>query len=166
MLLSQDCLLKKKQTENLKTGEKNLRPVKYQSFRSYCNWDVTLQLKQVLIQTYVHKWVRIATAALCFLAFLCEYIKYEADANLPLFLQVAKPVKDDSRQEYSSQTSQKKGFWRSKFCTTRTLLFSPCCSYHVNTIESFGNWKLPLTETLHLTETRVFLKLVMACVLL
>lgn len=166
MLLSQDCLLKKKETKNLKTGEKNLRPGKYQSFHSYCNWDVTLQLKQILIQTYVHKCVRITTAALCFLAFLCEYIKYEADANLPLFLQVAKPVKDDSRQEYSSQTSQKKDFWQSKFCTTRTLLFSPCCSYHVNTIESFRNWKLPLTETLHLTETRVLLKLVMACVLL
>ena len=86
--------------------------------------------------------------------------------HLPLLLQESKPIKDDSRQEYSSQMSQKKDFCQSKFCTIRTLLFSPCCSYHVNTIESLGNQKLPLTEILHLTETRVFLKLVIACVLL
>lgn len=97
---------------------------------------------------------------------LCEYVKYEADTNLPLFLQESKPMKDDSRQEYSSQMSQQKDFWQSEFCTTRALLFSPCCSNHVNTLESLGNQKLPLTAILHLTETRVFLKLVMACVLL
>lgn len=40
------------------------------------------------------------------------------------------------------------------------------CSYHVSYTESLENLKLTLTGILHLTETRVFLKLVIACVLL
>lgn len=134
--------------------------MKYQSFCSSCDWDVTLQLTWILTQTQLPKCVRVASA------FLCEYIKYEENTNLPLFLQESKPIQDDSRWECSSQTSQKKDFWQSEFCTTRALLFSPCCSDHVNTIESLGNQKLPLTAVLHLTETRLFLKLVMPYVLL
>lgn len=105
MLLSQDCLLKKKQTKKpIRTGEKTC---KHQTFCSYCDWDVTLQIKQILTQTYLHKCIRITNAALCFLAFLCQYM-YEADTNLPLFEHDWKPI----RQEYSSQMSQKSTFGR------------------------------------------------------
>ena len=138
--------------------------MKYQSFCSYCDWDVTLQLKQILIQTHLHKCIRIATAALRFPVFLCEYTKYGAGTNLPLFLQESrtKKKKQQTRVFFPSVTTA--GLLAEFFITT-ALLFSPCCSYHVNTIESLRNQKLPLAAILHVTETRVPLKLVMACAL-
>lgn len=120
MLLSQDCLLKKKQTQNLKTSE------------------ITAILQLLLLGCYTVAKVNPHTVIF---AQKCRnvkcspvlssnpvhIIKYEADTNLPLVLQELKPFRDDSRQAYSSQMPQK-DFWQIMFCTTRPLLFSPYCS--------------------------------------
>lgn len=84
---------------------------------------------------------------------------------LPLVLPEWKPFRDDSRQAYSSQMPQQ-DFWQSMFCTTRTLfphLTVVPCQYHQ------VHWKsetTPCRNFHYLTETRVFTKLAMACVLL
>lgn len=128
---------------------------KHQTFCSYCDWDVTLQIKQILVQTHLHKCIRIASAALCFLHSCVSARTRQTQTSLCF---------SESQSPSDRSILPKCHFWQSSAQPEHD--FSPCCSHHVNTIESLGNQKLPLTEILHLAETRGFLNVIVACVLL
>lgn len=59
-----------------------------------------------------------------------------------------------------------KDFWQIKFCATRTLLIHFAIATTSVTLSPLKIWSYPFTGILHLTETRVFLKLLIARVLL
>lgn len=159
MLLSQDCLLKKKQTQNLKTIE----------------MSAILQL--LLLGYYTTAKVNLHTdiSAEKYLNFKCSPVLssnpvwhhevWGRHTNLPLVLQEWKPFRDDSRQAYCSQLPQK-DFWQCIFFTTRTLLFSPYCSTMSIPPSPLKTRNCSLQKFQYLIETRVFTKPVMVCVLL
>lgn len=158
MLLSQDCLLKKKQTQNVKTSE-------ISAILQLLLLSCYTMPKWILIQTYLHKSAWISSAALCILVILCNIIKYEADTNLLCSCKSESPLEMTADKHILSKCHNRT---LGRVCSAQPehffshLTVVPCQYHQVH-------WKsetTPCRNFHYLTETRVFTKLVMACVLL